>query len=152
MCSERGWCSEDSHNLRQPEYEIILELSGEFPVRLLCESMGIRRNSFYHWKKRLSDPAPKTKMPADNVSLFREYHMKYPSHGYRWLMQKSIRTQGLKSQIPMRTKAVRLQALKADPNITGIKSRAGRAKCIRTSSWQVLKLTGRCKCGMEKGI
>lgn len=67
--SDSGWCSEDSHYLRQPEYEIILELSGEFPVRLLCASMGIRRNSFYHWKKRLCDPALKTEMPADNAAM-----------------------------------------------------------------------------------
>ena len=50
--------------------------------------MGIRRSSFYYWKKRLCDPAPKTKALADNVFLFREYHLKYPSHGYRWLSAK----------------------------------------------------------------
>ena len=50
--------------------------------------MGIRRSSFYYWKKRLCDPAPKTKALADNVILFREYHLKYPSHGYRWLNAK----------------------------------------------------------------
>ena len=50
--------------------------------------MGIRRSSFYYWKKRLCDPAPKTKAPAGNVILFREYHLKYPSHGYRRLSAK----------------------------------------------------------------
>ncbi len=50
--------------------------------------MGIQRSSFYYWKKRLSNPAAKIKMLADNVILFREYHLKYPSHGYRWLNAK----------------------------------------------------------------
>lgn len=61
-----------------------MELSGAFPVRLLCETMGIQRSSFYYRKKRLCNPA-KTKALADNIILFREYHMKYPSHGYKWL-------------------------------------------------------------------
>ena len=50
--------------------------------------MGIQRSSFYYWKKRLADPAPKTKALADNITLFQEYHIKYPSHGYRWLNAK----------------------------------------------------------------
>ena len=67
---------------------MILELSGEFPAKLLCKMMGINRSSFYYWKKRLSDPAPRTKKLFDNIQLFSEYHMKYPSHGYRWLNAK----------------------------------------------------------------
>lgn len=42
----------------------------------------------YYWKKRLSDPAPKIKELVDNVILFREYHLKYPLHGCRWLSAK----------------------------------------------------------------
>ena len=29
---------------------MILELSGKFPVKLLCKEMGIERSSFYYWK------------------------------------------------------------------------------------------------------
>lgn len=65
-----------------------MELSGEFSVKLLCEMMGIQRSSFYYWKKRLSDPAPRTKNFLENVWLFQEYHFRYPSHGYRWLNAK----------------------------------------------------------------
>ena len=65
-----------------------MELSGEFPVNLLCCVMGIRRSSFYYWKKRLSDPSGREKDLVNNIRLFREYHMKYPSHGYRWLNAK----------------------------------------------------------------
>ena len=67
---------------------MILELSGEFPVQLLCEVMGIRRSSFYAWKKKLSHPSPREKELVNNIRLFQEYHLKYPSHGYRWLNAK----------------------------------------------------------------
>lgn len=65
-----------------------MDLSGEFSVKLLCEMMGIQRSSFYYWKKKLSDPAPRTKNFLENVWLFQEYHFRYPSHGYRWLNTK----------------------------------------------------------------
>lgn len=67
---------------------MILELSGEFPVNLLCDAMGINRSSFYYWKKMLSNPAPRTRALIENIQLFQEYHLKYPSHGYRWLNAK----------------------------------------------------------------
>lgn len=67
---------------------MILELSGEFPVKLLCETMGIRRSSFYNWKKRLSNPSGRERNLLENIVLFKEYHMRYPSHGYRWLNAK----------------------------------------------------------------
>lgn len=62
-----------------------MELSGEFPLKLLCETMGVNRSSFYYWKKRLGDPSPRTKNLIDSIQLFQEYHMEYPSHDYRWL-------------------------------------------------------------------
>lgn len=55
---------------------------------MLCEVMGIQRSSFYYWKNTLSHPAPRTKNLVRNIQLFSEYHMKYPSHGYRWLNAK----------------------------------------------------------------
>ena len=67
---------------------MILELSGEFPVKLLCTLMEIQRSSFYYWKKHLSQPAQNTRNLVSNILLFREYHLQYPSHGYRWLNAK----------------------------------------------------------------
>lgn len=67
---------------------MILELSGKFPVNLLCEEMDINRSSFYYWKEHLSNPAQRTKNLVDAIRLFQEYHMRYPSHGYRWLNAK----------------------------------------------------------------
>ena len=36
----------------------------------------------------LSDPAPRTRNLVTAIGLFREYHLKYPSPGYRWLNAK----------------------------------------------------------------
>ena len=52
---------------------MIMELSGEFPVKLLCETMGIQRSSFYSWKKHLSDPSNRTRAFVSNILLFQEY-------------------------------------------------------------------------------
>lgn len=59
-----------------------------FPVKLLCETMGIQRSSFYNWKKHLSNPSERTQALVRSILLFQEYHLKYPSHGYRWLNAK----------------------------------------------------------------
>lgn len=50
--------------------------------------MGVSRSGFYKWKKNRFNPSPRTLAFASNISLFREYHEKYPSHGYRWLNAK----------------------------------------------------------------
>lgn len=57
-------------------------------MKLLCETMGMYRSSFYCWKKKLSTPSNRTKNLVSNILLFQEYHLKYPSHGYRWLNAK----------------------------------------------------------------
>ena len=67
---------------------MILELSGEYPVKQLCEAMRIRRSSFYAWKKSLSSPSDRMRNLVSNMLLFQQYHLKYPSHGYRWLNAK----------------------------------------------------------------
>lgn len=65
-----------------------MELSGQFPVKHLCRILGVNRSGFYKWKKRLEHPSEKLKSFISNVMLFKEYHTKYPSHGYRWLNAK----------------------------------------------------------------
>ncbi len=52
-----------------------MELSGQFPVKLLCEATGILRSSFYSWKKRLSAPSERERSFISNVQLFQEYHL-----------------------------------------------------------------------------
>lgn len=52
----RSWCGKDVHSYRQEEYEVVMELSGQFPIRLLCTKTGIPRSSFYNWKKSVEYP------------------------------------------------------------------------------------------------
>jgi len=75
--------------------------------------MRIQRSSFYHWKKRLSDSATKRKALADNIILFREYHLKYPSHGYRWLNAKIRLDMGLKVSDPYAHKCCKIAGIKS---------------------------------------
>lgn len=65
-----------------------MELSNQFSVKRLCEIMEVNRSSFYKWKKRLEHPSERMKSFVSNLTLFKEYHAKYPSHGYRWLNAK----------------------------------------------------------------
>lgn len=92
---------------------MILELSGEFPVKLLCETMNINRSSFYYWKKHLNSPAPRTKSLVDNIQLFWEYHVKYPSHGYRWLNAKIRLDTGLILSDPYAHKCCKIAGIKS---------------------------------------
>lgn len=65
-----------------------MDLSAQFPVKKLCRIMDINRSGFYKWKKRLEHPSEHLKTLVDNIMLFKEYHARYPSHGYRWLNAK----------------------------------------------------------------
>lgn len=65
-----------------------MELSAQFPIKKLCEIMDMNRSGFYKWKKRLEHPSERLMTFVNNILLFKEYHAKYPSHGYRWLNAK----------------------------------------------------------------
>ena len=65
-----------------------MELSGQFPVKYLCNVLSINRSGFYKWKNRLEHPSDRMKSYISDIVLFKEYHSKYPSHGYRWLNAK----------------------------------------------------------------
>jgi len=65
-----------------------MELSSRFPVKKLCAVMDMNRSGFYKWKKRLEHPSARLTSFVSNIVLFKEYHTKYPSHGYRWLNAK----------------------------------------------------------------
>lgn len=67
---------------------MIMELSGKFSVKLLCEITEIRRSSFYGWKKSLAHPSLQKEELLKNVQLFKTLHERFPSHGYRWLNAK----------------------------------------------------------------
>ena len=90
-----------------------MELSGEFPVKLLCDTMGIQRSSFYNWKKQLSNPSAHTKSLVSNILLFQQYHSKYPSHGYRWLNAKIRLDTGLVLSNPYPHKCCKMAGIKS---------------------------------------
>ena len=90
-----------------------MELSGEFPVKLLCETMGILRSSFYSLKKHLSNPSTRTKNFVRNIQLFQEYHLRFPSHGYRWLNAKIRLDTGLVLSDPYAHKCCKTAGIKS---------------------------------------
>ena len=55
---------------------------------MICTILGVNRSSFYKWKHRLENPSDRLKSFVSNLKLFKEYHEKHPSHGYRWLNAK----------------------------------------------------------------
>jgi transposase InsO family protein len=75
--------------------------------------MNINRSSFYYWKKRLGNPAPRTKSLIYNVQLFLEYHIKYPSHGYRWLNAKIRLDTGVILSNPYAHKCCKIAGIKS---------------------------------------
>ena len=75
--------------------------------------MGINRSSFYYWKKHASDPVPRTKNLINNIQLFQEYHLQYPSHGYRWLNAKLRLDTGLVLSDPYAHKCCKSAGIKS---------------------------------------
>ena len=90
-----------------------MELSGEFPVNLLCEKIGIPRSSFYNWKKGVDEPSEQKKRLIRNVALFREYHNRFPSHGYRWLNAKIKLDLGIVLSDPFAHKCCKIAGIKS---------------------------------------
>ena len=75
--------------------------------------MEIPRSSFYNWKQNLSHPASRTLQLVENISLFRSYHLKYPSHGYRWLNAKIRLDTGLVLSDPYAHKCCKAAGIKS---------------------------------------
>ena len=82
-------------------------------MKLLCEEMGIAHSSFYYWKKRLSSPSERTKNLVSSIVLFQEYHMRFPSHGYRWLNAKIRLDTGLILSDPYAHKCCKIAGIKS---------------------------------------
>ena len=91
-----------------------MELSGQFPVEMICEEMGILRSSFYYWKSKLSHPSQQALNLIGAVSLFQEYHIRYPSHGYRWLNAKIRLDTGQVMSDPFAHKCCKIAGIKSN--------------------------------------
>lgn len=50
--------------------------------------MKINRSGFYKWLKRRSNPSTREIKRTIACIIFKYYHDKYPSHGYRWINAK----------------------------------------------------------------
>ena len=108
--------------------------------------MGINRSSFYYWKKRLGDPAPSKKQLADNVQLFREYHEKYPSHGYRWLNAKIRLDTGLLLSDPYAYKCCKIAEIKSKSKHYKYKKPGDPSRVFPNLLSANLKITGPLQC------
>ena len=82
-------------------------------MTLLCEMTKIQRSSFYAWKQRLSHPSDRERNFVNNILLFQEYHLKYPSHGYRWLNAKIRLDKGLVLSDPYAHKCCKTAGIKS---------------------------------------
>ena len=76
--------------------------------------MHVPRSSFYNWKNSLHSPAQSTKDLIRSVVLFQEYHLKFPSHGYRWLNAKIRLDTGLVFSDPYAHKCCRIAGIKSE--------------------------------------
>ena len=85
---ERRWCGKGVLQLRRCEFEIVYALSAGFPVWRVCRVMGINRSGFYKWRDSVLRPSEKKKKREADIALFKEFHERFPSHGYRWLRAK----------------------------------------------------------------
>jgi len=50
--------------------------------------MNINRSGYYKWLNRRLHPSKKMQIRNQAFELVKEYHAKYPSHGYRWITAK----------------------------------------------------------------
>lgn len=89
-----------------------MELSGQFSISRLCSLMSISRSGFYKWRKRMKHPSKRTQTLIGNIMLFKEYHEKYPSHGYRWLNAKIRLDTGQIMSDPYAHKCCKLAGIK----------------------------------------
>ena len=75
--------------------------------------MGVSRSGFYKWRERIKSPSDKKKVFMANLTLFKEYHEKYPSHGYRWLNSKIKLDTGYKMSDPYAHKCCKILGIKS---------------------------------------
>ena len=90
-----------------------MELSGQFPVQLLCKRIDIPRSSFYHWEKSVQHLSQQKKRLVQSIALFQEYHNRFPSHGYRWLNAKIRLDKGILFSDPYAHKCCKIAGIKS---------------------------------------
>ena len=79
------------------EYQIDSELSIKRLIKALCETMPINRSGYCKRKNGILNPSKRTKKRMEDIIMFKKYHEKYSSHGYRWLNAKILLDTGQKN-------------------------------------------------------
>lgn len=108
--------------------------------------MGIRRSSFYTWKKNLSCPSERTQNLVNNILLFQEYHLKYPSHGYRWLNAKIRLDTGLTLSDSYAHKCCKTAGIKSEAKHYKYKKSGEPAKIFPNLLMSELRIDGPLQC------
>lgn len=67
------------------EYEVLDELSKQYPISLLCNVMDVNRSGYYKWKYRKLHPSARHTQRIKDVEFIKEESNKHKAHGYRWL-------------------------------------------------------------------
>lgn len=108
--------------------------------------MGINRSSFYYWKKMLSNPSPRTRALVDNIQLFQEYHLKYPSHGYRWLNAKIRLDKGIIMSDPYAHKCCKTAGIRSKAKHYKYKKPGAPGKIFPNLLMSELQIDGPLQC------
>ena len=59
--------------MKQIDFSIVLDLYNIYPVKTICEVMGIKRDSFYKYVKRITSPPSSQKaLRALRMRLFKD--------------------------------------------------------------------------------
>ncbi len=70
---------------QRKEYEVIEELKEKYPVKFLCQVMGVNRSGYYKWRQRQGKMNRYERDREELTRLLQAAHEKYPSHGYHRL-------------------------------------------------------------------
>lgn len=108
--------------------------------------MEIPRSSFYNWKKKLFAPSDRTKSLISNIMLFKEYHIKYPSHGYRWLNAKIRLDTGLIVSDPYAHKCCKIADIKSKSKHYRYKKPGERGRTYPNMLMAGLNIDGPMQC------
>lgn len=81
--------------------EAALRNNGDSTQQLLC------------MEEKAFKPSDRAKSLVSNVLIFQEYHLKYPSHGYRWLNAKIRLDTGLVLSDPYSYKCCKIAGIKS---------------------------------------
>lgn len=108
--------------------------------------MDVNRSSFYYWKHHLNNPSPRTKNLINNIVLFKQYHEKYPSHGYRWLNAKIKLDTGLEFSSVYAHKCCKIAGIKSKSKHYKYRKPGGPYKIFPNLLLAELNINGPMEC------